>query len=181
MRRSPRSTRAPTRSGASRWPPATRGGERGWPGFRSIPCHVHHGGEAPAGHGGLAVPPGRQHRPGQDARADRAAGACQAAARIPASSLPRCPASYRNLADAWARRSEPNIVRCTTTTLSADLAGEMRVLAALLEIAVPEQAWPALADVATFRRMRSSAGQHDRLHRPPGVLKRRAAFFRRGS
>jgi aryl sulfotransferase len=32
--------------------------------------------------------------------------------------------------------------------LSADLAGEMRALAALLEIAVPEQAWPTLADVA---------------------------------
>jgi aryl sulfotransferase len=86
-----------------------------------------------------------------------------------------------HLADAWARRSEPNIVLVHYDDLSADLAGEMRTLAALLEIAVPEQAWPTLADAATFRRMRASAEQDDRLHRPPSVSKSRAAFFRRGS
>jgi aryl sulfotransferase len=48
----------------------------------------------------------------------------------------------------------------------------------LLGIAVPEQTWPVLVAAATFEQMRASA---DRLAPDPsGVLKDKAAFFRRG-
>ena len=86
-----------------------------------------------------------------------------------------------HLDDTWARRSDPNVVLVHYDDLCADLAGEMRGLAALLGIAVPERAWPALAEAATLRSMRAGAEAGDRLHGPPGVLKSRAAFFRRGS
>jgi aryl sulfotransferase len=43
---------------------------------------------------------------------------------------------------------------------------------------VPEQTWPVLVAAATFEQMRASA---DRLAPDPsGVLKDKAAFFRRG-
>ena len=57
-----------------------------------------------------------------------------------------------HLCDAWARRDEPNVVLVHYDDLSADLAGEMRRLASLLDIAVPELLWPGLV-----RAPRSSA------------------------
>jgi aryl sulfotransferase len=62
-----------------------------------------------------------------------------------------------HLDDTWARRSDPNVVLVHYDDLCADLAGEMRGLAALLGIAVPERAWPALAEAATLRSMRAGA------------------------
>jgi aryl sulfotransferase len=62
--------------------------------------------------------------------------------------------------------------------LSADLDGEMRRLAALLGITVPEQVWPDLVLAATFERMR--AGAAAQAPDPAGILKDPAAFFRRG-
>jgi Acyl-CoA dehydrogenase, C-terminal domain len=56
--------------------------------------------------------------------------------------------------------------------LPADLAGEMRAGRAARDCGAGA-AWLTLADVATFRRMRASAEQDDRLHRPLGVLKSR--------
>ncbi|MBA2390112.1 MAG: sulfotransferase domain-containing protein [Geodermatophilaceae bacterium] len=97
----------------------------------------------------------------------------------PREQLDSLPGVLWHLSDAWARRSEPNIVLVHFDDLSADLAGEMRLLAAHLGISVPEHSWPALVDAATFARMR--AGAERTAPDPSGVLKDRAAFFRRGT
>lgn len=80
--------------------------------------------------------------------------------------------------DAWARRSEPNIVLLHYADLSADLEGQMRQLARRLGIPVPDPAWPALVEAATFASMRASAEQITGSGR---ILKSPAAFFRRGT
>lgn len=79
--------------------------------------------------------------------------------------------------DAWARRSEPNIVLLHYADLSADLEGEMGRLADRLEITVPEAAWPRLVQAATFASMRASA---EKITDSSMILKSATAFFRRG-
>lgn len=83
-----------------------------------------------------------------------------------------------HLTDAWARRHEPNVRLVHYEELEQDLAGQMRSLAAWWGVEVPEEAWPALFEAGTFRRMRERA----ELLVPDasGVLKDRHAFFRRG-
>jgi len=83
-----------------------------------------------------------------------------------------------HLSDAWARRDEPNIVLVHYDDLSADLAGEMRRLAGLLGISVPDGSWPGLVQAATFEQMRGRAALV--APDPAGVLKDKTAFFRRG-
>jgi aryl sulfotransferase len=84
-----------------------------------------------------------------------------------------------HLSDAWARRGEPNVLLVHYDELSADLEGQMRRLARQLGIAVPEQAWPALAQAATFERMQ---GRADKLiPATHGIFKNTAAFFHRGT
>ncbi len=96
----------------------------------------------------------------------------------PLEAMDSLPGVMWHLSDAWARRDEPNVVLVHYDDLSADLEGEMRRLAALLGIAVPDVTWPGLVEAATFEHMRSRA---DRLAPDPsGVLKDTAAFFRRG-
>ena len=63
--------------------------------------------------------------------------------------------------------------------LLADLEGQMRWLAGRLGIAVPEQAWPALTQAATFERMRDQRGQPH--SGSPGIFRDTASFFRRGT
>ncbi len=96
----------------------------------------------------------------------------------PREEMDSLPGVMWHLSDAWARRAEPNVLLVHYDRLSADLAGEMRRLAAQLGIEVPEQAWPRLVQAATFDRMRAGAAQY-----VPGggVLKSSAAFFRRGT
>jgi aryl sulfotransferase len=85
----------------------------------------------------------------------------------------------RHLSDAWARRGEPNVLLVHYDDLSADLEGQMRGIASRLGIAVPERAWPALAQAATFARMRDQA---DRLvPATQGIVRDTASFFRRGT
>ena len=85
----------------------------------------------------------------------------------------------RHLSDAWARRGEPNVLLVRYDDLLADLEGQMRQLAARLAIAVPEQAWPALTQAATFGRMRDRADTLIAV--PPEISADAAAFFPRGS
>jgi hypothetical protein len=89
------------------------------------------------------------------------------------------PDAMRHLSDAWARRSEPNVVLVHYDELLADLEGQMRHLADRLGIAVPEQSWPVLTAAATFERMRDRKD----IHPPPpsGIVPDPALFFRRGS
>jgi aryl sulfotransferase len=97
----------------------------------------------------------------------------------PDEQLDSLPGVLRHVSDAWARRGAPNVVLVHYDDLSADLAGEMRRLAARLEIAVPEELWPDLVAAATFESMRTRAQQT--APDPSSVLKDRAAFFRRGT
>ena len=96
----------------------------------------------------------------------------------PREDLDSLPGLMWHLSDAWARRHEPNVMLVHYDDLSAGLEGQMRRIAGRLGMAVPGQAWPALAQAATFEAMRSSA---DRLIPSAGILKSNAAFFRRGS
>jgi aryl sulfotransferase len=91
-------------------------------------------------------------------------------------SLPRV---LWHLTDAWARRGEPNVLLVHYDDLSADLEGQMRGIAGRLGIDVPEPAWPALIQAATFERMR---GRADGLvPTPRGLLEDAASFFPRGT
>ncbi|MEE6259741.1 sulfotransferase domain-containing protein [Plantactinospora sonchi] len=96
----------------------------------------------------------------------------------PADALDSLPGVFWHLSDAWARRDQPNILLVHYADLTADLGGEMRRIAGRLGVEVPESQWPRLVEAATFDRMRARA---DRLAPDPsGILKDRAAFFRRG-
>jgi len=96
----------------------------------------------------------------------------------PREQLDSLPGVMWHLADAWRRRDEPNVVLVRYEDLAADLEGQMRRLAGLLEITVPEEVWPRLVEAAGFESMRSYADElaPDRA----GVLKDRRAFFRQG-
>lgn len=97
----------------------------------------------------------------------------------PRAQLDSLPGVMWHLADAWARRDRPNVVLVHYDDLVADREGEMRRLADRLGIDVAEAAWPPLVRAAGFAQMRARA---DRLAPDQaGVLKDRAAFFRRGS
>jgi len=84
-----------------------------------------------------------------------------------------------HLSDAWARRGEPNVLLVRYEDLLADLEGQMRWLAGRLGIAVPEPAWPALIQAATFEKMRDLAD--DLVEVPPGAAMDKASFFHRGT
>lgn len=75
--------------------------------------------------------------------------------------------------------AHPNVVLLHFADLEADLEGEMRRLAVLLGIDVPEERWPELVRAATFAEMRSRA---DALA-PDGEMKLwhdNREFFHRG-
>jgi aryl sulfotransferase len=80
--------------------------------------------------------------------------------------------------DAWARRSQPNVVLIHYADLCADLDAQMRELARRLNITVPGSAWPALVEAASFASMRASA---EKIIGSGQILKSPAAFFRRGT
>jgi hypothetical protein len=81
-------------------------------------------------------------------------------------------------ADAWGRRGSGLVQVVAYADLVADLEGEMRSLAGILEIPVAGDAWPGLVAAASFDFMRQQAA--DRAPGTRGVLKDPAAFFRRG-
>ncbi len=96
----------------------------------------------------------------------------------PRAEMDSLPGVLWHLSDAWARRTQPNVVLVHYEDLCQDLDGQMRQLAGRLDITVPEDAWPQLVQAATFEHMK---GRADRLIPDrKGVLKDSAAFFRRG-
>ena len=96
----------------------------------------------------------------------------------PADAMDSLPGVMWHLSDAWRRRHDPNVLLVHYADLSADLAAEMRRIAARLRIDVPEEAWADLVDAAGFTRMRERA--RDLAPDPAGILKDHNAFFRRG-
>jgi aryl sulfotransferase len=83
-----------------------------------------------------------------------------------------------HLSDAWARRTEPNVLLVHYDDLQADLDGQMRRLAGRLAVTVPGETWPALVAAASFEGMRGNA---DNTVPTTGLFKSNAAFFRRGT
>lgn len=55
----------------------------------------------------------------------------------------------------WAERKPPNLLMVHHSDLLADLAGQMRRIAEFLDIAIPEDRWPALMEAASFKFMRA--------------------------
>lgn len=96
----------------------------------------------------------------------------------PRERLDSLPGVMWHLSDAWRRRDEPHVVLVRYEDLAADLEGQMRRLAGLLEVTVPDEVWPRLVEAAGFESMRANADAlaPDRA----GVLKDRRAFFRQG-
>jgi hypothetical protein len=79
----------------------------------------------------------------------------------------------------WAKRDEPNVHLFHYDELRADLAGELRRLAAILGVDVPEDRWDALVQAATFESMKAKADvlAPDTTHK---IWQDNAMFFRRG-
>ncbi len=101
----------------------------------------------------------------------------------PADELDSLPGVMWHVSDAWVRRADPGLNGPTVLLvhydeLCADLEFQMRRLASLLGIGVPEELWPSLVSAATFDEMRAQAAKE--VPDPAGVLKDPAAFFRRG-
>jgi aryl sulfotransferase len=110
----------------------------------------------------------------------------------PEDELDSLPGVMWHLSDAWGRRTDPSqpapvgggdalgpaVLLVHYDDLSADLEGQMRHLADLLGIDVPEYKWPGLVHAARFEQMRASAARQ--APHPAGVLKDPSAFFRRG-
>jgi aryl sulfotransferase len=97
----------------------------------------------------------------------------------PREEMDSLPGVMWHLSDAWRRRREPNIVLVHYNDLLTDLEGQMRRIALLLGVEVPEHLWPVLVDAATFSSMSSRA--EELAPDASGILKSPAAFFRRGT
>jgi aryl sulfotransferase len=93
--------------------------------------------------------------------------------------LDSLPGVMWHLSDAWARRGAGKIVQVHYDDLIADLPGQMRRLAAVLGVEVDDDELGELARAATFEEMQARSGSL--APDTGGVLKSRAAFFRRGS
>ncbi len=86
-----------------------------------------------------------------------------------------------HLTDAWTRAHTcggADVLLVHYADLLADLSGQMRRIAGRLRVEVPEDAWPALVEAATFDRMRARSGEL--APNALGVLKDPSTFFREG-
>ena len=64
---------------------------------------------------------------------------------------------WDNIATWWEARHLPNVKLIHFNALKADLEGEMRALAAFLEVEVPEERWPMLVEHCGFDYMKTNA------------------------
>ena len=96
----------------------------------------------------------------------------------PQEQLDSLPGVMWHFSDAWRRRREANVVLVHYDDLSENLEGEMRRLAGLFRIEVPDATWPKLVEAARFETMKARADQL--APDPSGILKSRQAFFRSG-
>lgn len=65
------------------------------------------------------------------------------------------PSWFEFVAGYWAERRRPNLLLVHFADLSADLDGEMRRIAAFLDIEVDEGVWPSLVAAARFESMKA--------------------------
>jgi aryl sulfotransferase len=92
---------------------------------------------------------------------------------------PSCLATtLHHLATFWSERADSNVALFHYDDLSRDLDGEMRRLAAFLDIDVPDAKWDALVDAASFASMRARA--EELAPEVTAGFVNAATFFRRG-
>ncbi|MBV8959305.1 MAG: sulfotransferase domain-containing protein [Actinobacteria bacterium] len=96
----------------------------------------------------------------------------------PEGDMDSLPGVMHHLSDAWARRNERNVLLVHYDDLLKDLDGQMRMIAARLNIPVDESIWPTLVNAATFAEMQSRPD--DLTPDLGGIFKDRSTFFRRG-
>lgn len=86
---------------------------------------------------------------------------------------------FRHAETFWRYRHLPNVHFLHFSDLKADLEGEMRRLAGALDLAPPEDAWPALVNAATFEDMKANADRTapDTNH---GIWVDNSRFFNKG-
>jgi hypothetical protein len=90
-------------------------------------------------------------------------------------------AVLHHLGTFWDRRDDDNVALFHYADLKADLEGEMRRLAAALNISVPQEKWPTLVAAATFERMRDRAEQLAPQASIAGFWNDTSRFFNAGS
>ncbi len=66
---------------------------------------------------------------------------------------------WENIASWWAARQLPNVLLVHFADLKADLVGQMRRIAAFLDIQVDEHRWPSLAEHCSFEYMKRNAAK----------------------
>ena len=86
----------------------------------------------------------------------------------------------QHLSTFWAARDQSNVVLVHYDDLKRDLGSEMRRLAGILGITVPEDRWPELVDAATFERMRERA-DHIAPDTAHAIWQDNRQFFHRGT
>jgi aryl sulfotransferase len=64
---------------------------------------------------------------------------------------------WENIRSWWEARRLPNVTLLHFASLKADLAGEMRRIAAFLDIPIDESSWPQMVEHCTFDYMKSHA------------------------
>lgn len=73
---------------------------------------------------------------------------------------------FEHLNSFWAHRDDPNVLFVHFDDLKSDLDGEMRRIAAFLDVDIDESLWPELVDSCTFASMKARSaeiGDFDRL------------------
>lgn len=65
---------------------------------------------------------------------------------------------WENIGGWWGARHLPNVLLLHFNVLKADLAGEMRRIAAFLDIGIAEARWPTLVEHCSFEYMKAHAG-----------------------
>lgn len=86
--------------------------------------------------------------------------------------------TLHHLGDAWARQDTLDVTMVHYQDLIDDLEGQMRRLADVLGVEVPEARWPELVEAATFTSMRARADET--VPQQLGVFRSNRAFFRSG-
>jgi hypothetical protein len=84
-----------------------------------------------------------------------------------------------HLGSFWVRRDEPNVHLFHYAEMQDDLPGQLRRLASILGVAIPDDRWDALVRAATFEEMKAKANvlAPDTTHK---IWQDNALFFQRG-
>jgi hypothetical protein len=79
----------------------------------------------------------------------------------------------------WAKRDEPNVHLFHYAEMREDLPGQLRRLASILDVTVPDDRWDALVEAASFESMKAKADvlAPDTTHK---IWQDNAMFFQRG-